>query len=100
MEQRRADTKIKVEIVQWYTRGERRIATGSMHEDEGQLTMVRLEARFGTVPVLELRGRQVRHLYEPRIVDMIGGAFVVQGMERTRENAWVAQEWWVRPTSY
>ena len=29
-------------------------------------------------------------------VDMIGGAWEVQGLERTRERAWVAQEWWVR----
>lgn len=92
----RAESSIRVEIVEWYTQGIQRIATGRLHEDEGRLTVVRLAARFGTVPVLELQGREVHHLYEPRIVDMIGGAWVVQGLERTRERAWVAQEWWVR----
>lgn len=85
-----------VQIYHAYTRGHRRMGLGIVHQDHGRMSVVRLEGRYGTVPVLELNGlEKLRHLYEPRIMDMIGDHLIVSGFEKDPDGAWVCQEWWL-----
>ena len=83
-------------ILLLYCKGGRRPFASKMHECTGELTVVRLEGRFGTVPALHLAGYSTQRLFEPRITDMVSGALEVHGLERTPEGDWVAQAWRLR----
>lgn len=87
---------VKATIRTLYAHGGRRACTGTLHEFTGELTVVRLEGRFGTTPALHLSCFQPQRLFEPRIVDMVSGELEVQGMERTADGSWVAQAWRLR----
>ncbi|CAN7190209.1 hypothetical protein [Acidovorax sp. LjRoot117] len=80
-------------ILLLYCKGARRPFAGKAHECTGDLTVVRLEGRFGTVPALHLASFTPQRLFEPRIVDMVSGALEVHGLEKTPEGDWVAQAW-------
>lgn len=84
---------IKATILMLYCKGGRRPFASKMHECTGELTVVRLEGRFGTVPALHLASYEPQRLFEPRIVDMVSGALEVHGLEKTPEGDWVAQAW-------
>jgi hypothetical protein len=86
----------KATILQLYCKGGRRPFASKMHEFTGELTVVRLEGRFGTVPALHLSCSHPQRLFEPRIVDMVAGALEVHGLEKTPEGDWVAQAWRLR----
>ena len=88
---------MRATIIKFYTAGHRRLATGAVHQYEGDLTVTRQEGRFGTVPVMVLNqgGSSRETLFEPRIVDMVGFKLVISGLERAADGAWVAQQWWV-----
>ena len=79
-----------------YAQGGRRACTGTLHEFSGDLTVVRLEGRFGTTPALHLSCLQPKRVFEPRIVDMVAGELEVHGLERSPDGAWVAQAWRLR----
>ena len=87
---------VKATILQLYCKGGRRPFASKMHEFSGDLTVVRLEGRFGTVPALHLASASPQRLFEPRIVDMVAGGLEVHGMEKTPEGDWVAQAWRLR----
>lgn len=89
-------TPTPASILQLYCKGGRRPFASKMHEFSGELTVVRLEGRFGTVPALHLACFHPQRLFEPRIVDMISGALEVHGLEKTPEGDWVAQAWRLR----
>lgn len=91
--QLQVSSPIKATILQLYCKGARRPFASKMHEFFGDLTVVRLEGRFGTVPALHLASSKPQRLFEPRIVDMVGGALEIHGMEKTPEGDWVAQAW-------
>lgn len=87
---------VKATILQLYCKGGRRPFASKMHEFSGDLTVVRLDGRFGTVPALHLSCSSPKRLFEPRIVDMVAGELEVHGMEKTPEGNWVAQAWRLR----
>ena len=89
-------TPTQASILQLYCKGGRRPFAGKMHEFTGDLTVVRLEGRFGTVPALHLASFNPQRLFEPRIVDMVSGALEIHGLEKTPEGDWVAQAWRLR----
>lgn len=91
-----ASTPVRATILTLYAQGGRRPFAGKVHEHTGELTVVRLEGRFGTVPALELAGHPPKQLFEPRIVGMINGELEVHGLERLADSSWVAQAWRLR----
>lgn len=92
---------LKARIIRNFSAGHWLMATGAIHQDEGPARIVRLEGRFGTVPVLQVDGfRAVHRLYEPRLVDIVGDNLVLLGMEHLKDGAWVAQQWWFEPRGY
>lgn len=91
-----ASSPVRATIRTLYAQGGRRAFAGKLHEHTGDLTVVRLEGRFGTVPALELAGHPAKQLFEPRIVGMVNGELEVHGLERLADSAWVAQAWRLR----
>ncbi len=87
---------VKATILTLYASGTRRPFASKMHLDTGELTVIRLEGRFGTVPALHLDCFTPHRLFEPRIVDMIGGQLEIHGLERLKDGSWVAQAWRLR----
>lgn len=87
---------VKATILMLYCKGGRRPFASKMHEFSGDLTVVRLEGRFGTVPALHLSCFEPKRLFEPRIVDMVAGELEIHGLEKTPEDSWVAQAWRLR----
>lgn len=92
----RISSPTQASILQLYCKGGRRPFAGKMHEFTGDLTVVRLEGRFGTVPALHLASFNPQRLFEPRIVDMVSGALEIHGLEKTPDGDWVAQAWRLR----
>lgn len=87
---------VKATILTLYAGGSRRPFASKMHQDTGELTVVRLEGRFGTVPAMHLASFHPHRLFEPRIVDMVAGELEIHGMERLKDGSWVAQAWRLR----
>lgn len=92
----RISSPIKATALLLYCRGGKRPFASKMHEFSGDLTVVHLEGRFGTVPAVYLACSQPQRLFEPRIVDMVSGALEIHGLEKTAEGDWVAQAWRLR----
>lgn len=76
--------------------GHRRPAMGAVHRHSGRLAVEKIEAPSGRRPALVLRapGRDY-HLFDARVVDLIGDSLILTGFERAPDGAWVVQQWWL-----